>query len=130
MDDPDPLGCEIIGGKRRARIIEYRVKGFAFDVGRAGQAVANGHVFEMGLTVCDALGPAAEGRWLEALLDCFQPTVSEFLEVQLAYMFGLAESRDFLPEFGKPTIGKRAFRSLERPAKLLAVTIDEGIVNA
>ena len=80
--------------------------------------------------VFNASVPAAVGGWLEARLDGFEPAVGEFLEVQAASVFGLAEARDFLAELDQPAVGQHALRGLERPAKLLAVTFDEGIVNA
>ena len=70
------------------------------------------------------------GGGLEARLDCLPPAVGEFLETPAARMVGLAAARDSLAELGEPALAHRAIRGLARTAKLLAVTFDEGIVNA
>jgi hypothetical protein len=92
--------------------------------------VADRTVFEEGLEVLNAGEPAVVGGFLEAWLDGFQPAVGEFLEGEAAGVLGLAEAGDLLAEVGKATIGKLTIGGLERAAKLLAVTFDEGIVNA
>jgi hypothetical protein len=108
-------------------VIENQVQGFAFDVAGAGGEFSAA-LGKPGVAV--AGGDVADGGVFEVRLDGFQPAAGEFVEGQCAGVFGLAEARDLRAELGETARGGFTLKSFERAAKLLAVTFDEGIVNA